>query len=104
MYHVYMKKNKLIVCADGFTMSVQANEDAYCSPRIDNAEHYEAAEVGFPSEHEPLLMEWAENRNSPTTTVYCWVPAARVSLVCAKHGGIVSGELPNGIAYLAAEA
>ena len=92
-----MKLNKEITCKDGFVMSVQANEGAYCSPRIDNAPKYTAVEVGFPSHPEPLLLEWADDENNPTNTVYGYVPAHRISLVCAKHGGIVSGELPAGI-------
>tara|TARA_R100000152_G_scaffold15816_1_gene7511 strand:- start:1849 stop:2175 length:327 start_codon:yes stop_codon:yes gene_type:complete len=97
-----MSKNKPIVCADGFTMSVQANAYAYCNPRIDSAEKYTEAEVGYPSEEEPLLLNWAENPERPTNTVYPYVPSDRITLVCAKHGGIVEGDLPNGIAYLAA--
>jgi len=92
-----MKLNAPIVCKDGFTMSVQAHEGAYCSPRIDNAERYNEVEVGYPSKAEPLLIDWAENQNAPTGTVYGYVPVARISLVCAKHGGIVSGDLPAGI-------
>ena len=30
-------RNRRLVCADGFEMSVQAHDGAYCSPRIDNA-------------------------------------------------------------------
>ena len=84
-------------------MSVQANEAAYCEPRINNAQRYDAVEVGFPSAPEPLLVEWAEDKNHPTTTVYGWVPSERVTLVCVKHGGIVSGELPAGVAYIEAK-
>ena len=98
-----MRLNEVVVCKDGFKMSVQAHEGAYCSPRVDNAERYTAVEVGYPSTQEPLLMEWAENSNNPTDTVYGWVPAERVSLVCIKHGGVVSGELPPGIVRLEAE-
>jgi len=81
-------------------MSVQANHGAYCSPRIDDAPRYTAVEIGYPSQPEPLLLAWAENKDRPTNTVYGYVPVARVSMVCAKHGGIVSGELPPGIARL----
>lgn len=95
-----MSNNKRIVCADGFNMSVQASETNYCSPRVDHAERYTAVEVGFPSQMEPLLMEWAENENMPTETVYGWVPSERVALVCAKHGGVVEGELPAGVVRL----
>ena len=94
------KLNKAIVCADGFSMSVQANEGAYCEPRIAGADRYEAVEVGFPSTEEPLLLEFAEDPGSPTETVYGWVPSERVSLVIAKHGGIISGEVPAGVAPL----
>ncbi len=46
-----MKKNKLVVCADGFSMSVQASETTYCNPR-DNMGPYIEAEIGFPSAKE----------------------------------------------------
>jgi len=93
-----MKLNKSITCKDGFVMSVQANHGAYCSPRIDDAVKYTSVEVGYPSHTEPLLMEWIDgDRNHPTNTVYGYVPVSRISLICAKHGGIVSGELPAGV-------
>ena len=97
------KMNEKIVCADGFAMSVQAHEGGYCSPRVNNAERYTAVEVGFPNRIELLLMDFAEDEPNPTETVYAYVPTQTVSLVCAKHGGIVSGELPPGIPYLRAK-
>jgi hypothetical protein len=98
-----MKLNEKVVCKDGFEMSVQAHESAYCHPRIDNAERYEEAEVGYPNQYEPMLMPWVENEERPLDAVYAYVPASRISLVCAKHGGIVSGELPAGIPHIKAE-
>ena len=98
-----MKLNEEIVCKDGFIMSVQANHGAYCSPRIDDAPRYTQVEVGYPSHPEPLLLEWAENKDKPINTVYPYVPAHRISLVCVKHGGIVSGELPAGIPVIKAD-
>jgi hypothetical protein len=93
--------NKEIVCKDGFSMSVQANEFAYCSPRMNDAIEYTSVEVGYPSQAESLLMEWIDgDDNHPTNAVYGYVPVSRISLVCAKHGGIVSGELPAGIVRL----
>ena len=91
---------KQVVCADGFAMSVQAGGGHYCRPRIDDAERYEAVEVGYPNEEEPLLMPYVESAERPCDTVYPYVPSDKVSLVIAKHGGIVSGELPPGIPYL----
>ncbi len=92
--------NKQVVCADGFAMSVQANDGAYCSPRISNANSYEEVEVGFPSSAEPLLMDWCDDKDDPTGTVYGYVPARVVTNVIAKHGGILEGEVPPGIPYL----
>ena len=61
-------RNKRVVCADGFEMSVQAHNGAYCSPRMDNAEKYTSVEIGFPSQRESMLMEFAEEANDPTGT------------------------------------
>ena len=96
------KMYEKVVCSDGFTMSVQANELSYCNPRVNNAVKYEEVEVGFPSMPEPMLEQFAENPEAPTDTVYAWVPAQVVTNVIAKHGGIVSGELPPGIPFLSA--
>ncbi len=94
--------NKRIECADGFSMSVQASSFNYCEPRVDNAQVYTEAEVGFPSAYESLLAPYAEDSENYTKTVYGWVPAQVIIDVCAKHGGIVAGDLPNGIVYLKA--
>ena len=75
-----------VVCSDGFRMSVQASEYAYCYPRENTGPHYEF-EVGFPSEKEELLMEWAETPEAPTETVYGYVPADVIDEVIKKHGG-----------------
>jgi hypothetical protein len=93
------EKNAAVECADGFRMSVQAHEGAYCSPRDDTGPYTEV-EVGFPSDREDLLMEYAETPSEPTNTVYCWVPRQIVLMVIAKHGGMVSGGLPDGISNL----
>ena len=94
--------NQQVVCADGFSMSVQANDGAYCSPRANNAKSYDEVEVGFPSEREPLLMRWCDDPKDPTGTVYGYVPAQVVINVIAKHGGMVAGEVPPGIPMLKA--
>jgi len=96
-----------VVCQDGFSMSVQASSGHYCKPRENNAEVYTAVEVGFPSEPEPMLYSYFEtwdnvDKLDPTDQVYAFVPSEIVTLVCAKHHGIVSGELPPGVVYLPA--
>ena len=106
-----MKLLPLVVCADGFSMSVQANGGAYCSPRVENAEKYDEVEIGFPNESEPLILRYIEGGFSdsgdgaepdPTDSVYPYVPASVVTLVLAKHGGMVAGEVPPGVAELRA--
>ena len=96
------KTRDYVVCADGFTMSVQASENHYCSPRADGAEViYGRVEIGFPSEREPEFDEYVEDLSQDgkdidwTGSVYGWVPSDIVALVIAKHGGMVSGQIPK---------
>ena len=92
----YREPRQGIVCADGFTMSVQANLYTYCTPRQNDCRWYAAVEVGFPSEREELLMPWIDGYEDqdPTDAIYPYTPAKAVMDVIVKHGGMVSGELP----------
>jgi hypothetical protein len=98
-----LKMNKTIRCKDGFSMSVQAGETQYCYPRENGADRYTEVEIGFPNRCEELLLKYAEDSERPTETVYPYVPAPVVTLVIAKHGGMVEGELPAGIPCLRAD-
>ena len=94
-----MRFYKRVVCADGFSMSVQAHEGSYCSPRASDVEFYESVEIGFPSARDPLLKNYAENPDADIVggevqTVYGWVPAGVVRAVIRSHGGQVGGECP----------
>jgi len=89
--------NEAVTCADGFRMSVQGNEGAYCEPRLNSQKEYNLVEVGFPSEEEPLIMPWCEDNSKPTDTVYGYVPVDVVTNVIVKHGGMVEGEVPPGV-------
>ena len=89
-----------VVCKSGFSMSVQAHAGGYCSPRENSAERYAAVEVGFPSDREPMLMEFAEEPDHPTETVYGYVPVQIVTNVIVKHGGMVEGNAPPGVIQL----
>jgi len=93
-----MKRNKKVVCADGFSMSVQAHDGAYCTPRDDDAERYTEVEIGYPSEREELIMDWIEIPDgAPTDSVYPYTPVGVVTTVIVKHGGMVEGEVPSGV-------
>ena len=80
-----------IHCTDGFSMSVQVGYSLYSTPKK-VAKRYSAVEIGFPSEYEPLIEEFAEGSfdETPdyTETVYPYVPVAIVDKVLKKHGGI----------------
>jgi hypothetical protein len=90
-----------IVCEDGFTMSVQVGYSLYSTPKK-VAKRYSAVEIGFPSEHEPLIEEYAEtfhqeDETDYTDTVYPYVPVAIVDKVLKKHGGIDLNETLSGV-------
>ena len=76
-----------IVCNDGFEMSVQAGQSLYSEPR-DVVDSYEEAEVGFPSEEESLITDYAEDQENLCGTVYGYVPCSVIDEVIEKHGGI----------------
>ena len=82
-----------IVCTDGFTMSVQVGYSLYSTPKK-VAKRYSNVEIGYPSEHEPLIEEYAECFTFEeldidfTDTIYPYVPVKIVDNVLEKHGGI----------------
>ena len=76
-------------CADGFSISVQANKYTYCIPRITYPGEYTKVELGYPSEPDELIEEYAEDWDDLTDTVYGYVPIEVVDKLLEKHGGIV---------------
>jgi hypothetical protein len=73
-------------CADGFSMSIQADKCAYCTPRT-NEGPWASFEIGHPSEKEELLMEYVDGDGSEWETVYGYVPSEVIRAVIAAHGG-----------------
>ena len=71
------RKYERIVCNDGFSMSVQAFDGAYCHPRglLNDANEYTHFEVGFPTSDEITFLSYAEDESNPTETVYPYVRA-----------------------------
>ena len=89
--------NPRIECKDGFTISVQANDGAYCTPREDYpSEPYTHVECGYPSQSPTTkaLREYAEGAND-TETVYPYVPIEVVQAELDAHDGIYIGEMPS---------
>jgi hypothetical protein len=75
-----------ITCVDGFSLSVQANHGTYCTPR-NNLGPWSSVEVGFPSDTPEFIMEYVEDPEHPTDTVYGYVPIELVEKLIASHGG-----------------
>ena len=82
----FLTPAQAITCADGFKVSVQAGYGIYCSPR-DNVGDQNKFELGFPSEEDDLIQEYADEPNNPTETVYGYVPMSVVVALLEKHGG-----------------
>lgn len=77
-----------LILADGTSLSVQASEHSYSSPR-DNKGPYTKVEVGFPSETPPeAWKDFAEDWDNPTGTIYGYIPLTMVMLHIGAHGGI----------------
>ena len=87
---VYDLPREHAICNDGFHISIQASEYHYCSPRVNGADSYETVELGFPNREDILIMEYAEDPDDPTETVYGFVPIEIVNQLIEKHGGIAN--------------
>lgn len=87
---VLLPQLKQTVCADGFSVSIQASESHYCSPRSSFGPWYQV-ECGYPSAPMPTLGEWMEDGNpeTDTSTVWGYVPISKVAEVLAAHGGLM---------------
>lgn len=90
----YVSIRPRIICADGFSFSMQASTSHYSIPRTELKDgKYDAIELGFPSEPDELIFEYAENcwwddgTTKYTETVYPYVPIEIVAKLIDKHGG-----------------
>lgn len=77
-----------LYCYDGYSISVQASEYHYCSPRLNGLQDYQSVELGFPSKEDELINEYAEDNPGCLNTVYGYVPIKIVEKLIEKHGGI----------------
>lgn len=79
-----------LVCADGFSVSVQMHWGSYCSPRknLARSADYESAELGYPNQADELLRDYADDPEEDPDTVYSYVPMQVLEQVFQKHGGL----------------
>ncbi len=82
-----MMVSKKITCNDGLVISVQASDGHYCEPRT-NSGPWTHVEVGYPSRQIPELMEYAEDKDRPTETVYAYVPIEIMADIINSAGGM----------------
>ena len=93
-----------MVCNDGFSISIQASRDHFCTPR-DDIGPYECVEAAYPSEWEDLLLPYTDSSTPVicgiTPTMYVNVPANVIREMINKHGGMArrSGHLPRMVEY-----
>lgn len=82
-----------VFCKDGFSVSIQGGEYLYSNPRMDlqNLDCYDSLELGFPSEVDELINEFADGEPA-IDTVYGYVPKEIVIQLIEKHGGLVESE------------
>ena len=82
-----------VTLTSGVRMSIQASVAHYCTPRS-NTGPYTTVEVGFPTAVFPSLLEYADEPDRPTETVYGYVPVEIVKQIIKQEGGILKGEVP----------
>lgn len=85
--HEIQANRPRLYCNDGYSISVQASEFHYCSPRLNGLQEYKNVELGYPSAEDELINEYAEGMDY-TDTVYGYVPIEVVEKLIEKHGGI----------------
>ena len=77
-----------VFCLDGESVSIQAGEHFYCSPRITQPTGYISVELGFPSFVDKRLLEYVETPENLLESVYGWTPVELVDEILSEHGGI----------------
>lgn len=85
----YNFRDRLIL-SSGLEMSVQTLAGSYCEPRIGNmrTKYYKSVEIGYPSEEVEDLMNYAEDKENPTDTVYGFVPIEILEKIYYENGGL----------------
>lgn len=88
-----------IVCADGYSISVQASSFHYSAPRDNryaNLWLYQQVEVGYPETpagevYQPAELEPYREKYAAGSRVYPYTPIGVVAAFVQAHGGMVSG-------------
>jgi len=76
-----------IVCADGFSLSVQASFGHYCSPKNTVGPH-SSVEVGFPEKADGTPARPRSLGRTPDGGIWGYVPVDIVNRLIRRHGGV----------------
>lgn len=89
--HSAHRMTECLTLKDGTTFSIQASRSHYCTPRktIRDYKAYTHFEIGFPSVKIKELLEFAEDIENPTDTVYGYVPKNIIDKIVKSRGGVV---------------
>jgi hypothetical protein len=82
-----------LICKDGFSMFVNANQRAYCQPQSDVGP-WTSVEISFPSSPVDSILpfvetfDYGDDETDQTQTIYGNVPIEIVDQLIESHGGI----------------
>ena len=89
---IYQDERPIVVCNDGFRLSIQASKYHLCTPLKNNRTDYTTFELSMLSEEIPELEEFKIYDNGPLnrfdTQTYGFVPREIVEEILEEHGGI----------------
>lgn len=80
-----------VICADGFSISIQVNKGNYCESENGTREfgtEWKSVEWGFPSEEIDPVKYNAEDESNTMGTVGGYVKMSVMEELIAEHGGI----------------
>lgn len=84
---------KKLLLQSGLSISIQASSGHYCFPRenseCESYEIYSEFEIGFPSKKIDKIIQYAEQPEFPTETVYGYVPKNIIQEIIDDNGGVV---------------
>ncbi len=79
----FIQLKPIIVCKDGFSISIQAGESLHSNPRKDNESFYNSYEICLFGELEPIFTEYLSDG------IGSYVPFALINHVLESHGGVI---------------
>lgn len=81
---------KRILLNDGNSLSIQASDGHYCSPRIDLDDYseYNQFEIGFPSCHIDEISDRQDGSGDHTESVFGYVSKEVIEALIEARGGV----------------